>query len=567
MVKQLPIGVSDFKDVRVGNYTYIDKSMFIKELIDAGPSKVTIIPRPRRFGKTLNMTMLKYFFEKQEANKSYRHLFDGLEIAKSTACMQHQGQYPVIFLTFKDIKSDTWQECYDKLKQCIRTEFQRHKYLYTSVALDELEKKSFYSILDDTASQAAFENSIKNVSYYLQKHYDVKPIILIDEYDSPVHAGFLYNYYDKIISFMRGLLCGGLKDNPNLAYGVVTGILRVAKESIFSGMNNLSVHTMLSAHYTNRFGFTEQEVAGILAAYHLLQKFDEVCAWYNGYRMGQPKDDGTFTTVYNPWSMLNFINEKGTFGTYWVNTSDNRLIQELVRKASADVKKDFELILAKKPVNETINEDIVFPSIYSDSTALWSFLIFSGYLTWQARERMQVKCKADLIVPNNEVLDCLKTLIDRWFTELMGSGTYQDMLEALRQADVAAFKRYFQQSIVDHMSFFDISGKTPERVYHAYVLGLLVGLDATHEVKSNRESGIGRYDVCLIPRDSSKSATIIEFKVFNPEKDSDMKIAAQSALAQIEAQQYEAELLSRGIRHIVKLAIVFDGKKTLVASK
>jgi hypothetical protein len=526
------------------------------------------------------MSMLKYFFEKvDDPDSSNLHLFDNLQIANHTEYMKHHGQYPVIYLTFKDIKSDTWEDCYDKLKKCIGSEFQHHKYLYTSKSLDEIEKKSFYSVLDGSANQASFENSLKDLSLYLQKHYGTKIVILIDEYDSPIHAGFVHGYYEKIISFTRGFMCAGLKGNSNLAYGVITGILRVAllrspplarsfegqaKESIFSGMNNLKVCSLLSDNYADKFGLTEPEVKELLSTFQLSSKLDDVRAWYNGYRIGQPKNDNTFTMVYNPWSILNFVSEKGTFGDYWVNTSDNKIIQELVQKASEDVKKDFEFILTGQPVSKTIAEDISFPAVYMDSDALWSFLVFSGYLTWKSRELMQVRCKADLVTPNLEVLDCFKRLVNQWFTESIGGGAYKNMLEALKQGDIPSFKRFFVQSVITHLSYFDITGQTPERIYHAYVLGLLVGLNATHEVKSNRESGLGRYDVCVIPNDRSKPGTIIEFKAFNPEQNKDLEEAANDALAQIEKNQYETELRSRGIQKIIKLAIVFQGKRVLI---
>lgn len=569
MLQRLPIGIDDFRDLRVGGYYYADKSLFIKELIDAGPSKVCLIPRPRRFGKTLNMTMLKYFFEKTE--NSNRYLFDGLAVTEHAECMKYQGQHPVIFLTCKDVKSDTWEECYDKITAHIGTEFNRHKYLYTSNVLDEFEKKSFYSILDGTASQGAYENSLKDLSSYLHKHHGAKPLILIDEYDSPIHAGFINGYYAKVVSFMRGLMCGGLKGNTNLAYGVVTGIMRVAKESIFSGMNNLDVNTFLSTHYADHFGLLEHEVVALLQEQNIDYDLEKVRAWYNGYAVGGiPKDEKSdqpyIAKIYNPWSIVNFAKNRGVFGIYWVNTSDNKLIQDLIRKAPESVKSDFELILKEKSVTKTICEDIVFTAIDNDTNALWSFLMFGGYLTWKSREPMQVKCKADLVAPNYEVLDCFKTLIDRTFSESMGSEIYHNMLEALREGNVPAFERYFQQSIIDSMSYFDVSGRTPERVYHAYVLGMLIGLNATHEVKSNRESGLGRYDVCLIPKNISKPGIIIEFKVFNKKEDPDIEVAAQRALEQIEEKKYEAELRSRGIQRIIKLAIIFEGKKALIVT-
>jgi hypothetical protein len=563
-MEKLPIGLSDFKELISGNYYFIDKSLFIKEIVDSG-AKVTLIPRPRRFGKTLNLSMLQYFFEQNET--SQRHLFDNLEISKHPEIMEQQGQHPVIFLTFKDIKQSSWVDCYDKIKQLISNEFSKHSFLLESDILNSMQKQKFQDVISCTASQASYENSIKDLSEYLAKYHNQNPIILIDEYDSPIQAGFLHDYYNQVVGFTRGLMCSGLKDNTFLNFSVITGILRVAKESIFSGMNNLKVCSLLSDNYADKFGFTESEVNDLIATYQLSSKLDNIRAWYNGYRIGQPRKTNTFTMVYNPWSILNFVSEKGTFGDYWVNTSDNKIIQELVQKASEDVKKDFELVLTGQPVSKTIAEDISFLTIHNDSDALWSFLVFSGYLTWESRELMQIRCQADLIAPNIEVLDCLKRLVNQWFTESIGGGAYKNMLEALKQGDVPSFKRFFEQSVLTHLSYFDITGQTPERIYHAYVLGLLVGLSATHEVKSNRESGLGRYDVCVIPLDKSKAGTIIEFKAFNPEQDKDMQAAASAALAQIEENKYETELRSRGIEKIIKLAIIFEGKRVLIVSK
>ncbi len=566
--KKLPIGIDDFKLLRTNDYCYVDKSLFIKELIDAGQGKVMLIPRPRRFGKTLNLSMLRYFFERYEGSESNRDLFDGLAITQHADCMEQQSKYPVIFLTFKDVKEKGWDSCYDKLTRVISAEFERHAYVLHDSVLSDQQQEDFKKIINRTASQALYENALKDLSFYLAKHYGVNPVILIDEYDSPIHAGFLENYYDDVVSFMRGLMCAGLKGNANLAYGVITGILRIAKESIFSGMNNLEVHTLLSPFYADKFGLLEDEVAALLHEYDINQGVEQARSWYNGYAAGgipltaRAKEPYT-VKLYNPWSIINFVKNSGTLGPYWANTSDNRLIQDLIRCASEDVKRDFELLLIGKSVTKKICEDVVFPSIYNDSNALWSFLLFTGYLTWQSRELMQVKCDAALVVPNREVLDCLKTLVMQWFTQSVGSSAYQNMLEAIRQSNLSAFERYFQQSVLDHMSFFDVTGKNPERVYHAYVLGLLVGLDATHEVKSNRESGFGRYDVCIIPRDHFNPGFIIEFKVFS-KRDKTLEAAAQLALEQIEGHKYDTELRARGIQHIIKLAIVFDKKDVLI---
>jgi hypothetical protein len=432
--------------------------------------------------------------------------------------------------------------------------------------LTQQQQKDFDNIINRSASQSAYEDSIKDLAFYLAKYYGIKPVILIDEYDTPVHAGFLYKYYDKVISFMRGLMCSGLKGNANLTFGVVTGIMRVAKESIFSGMNNLKVCSLLNNRYADKFGLTEPEVKALLATYKLSKEFDAVCMWYNGYRVGLPKGKVAFTRLYNPWSILSFVDEEGVFAPYWVNTSDNKLVQEFMRKASADIKQDFELIFANKPVRKKICEDIVFPSIDKDSNTLWSFLVFAGYMTWQSRERMHIKCDADLVAPNREVLDCLKNLVSQWFSEATVIEDYRIMLNNLVRGNVDDFAEYFQKTVLQSMSYFDTTQNTPERVYHAFVLGMLVSLQETHEVKSNREEGFGRYDVCLIPKNHHKPGIIIEFKVFK-KSEKTLKVSAQKALEQIEAQKYEAGMRALGLKHIVKIGIAFKAKRVFVASR
>jgi len=570
-LRPLPIGIDSFSDLRNGGYYYADKSLFIQELIDAGQSKVTLIPRPRRFGKTLNMTMLKCFFENErEESLSQKALFEGLAISQYDYCMKHQKQYPVIFLTFKEIKSSNWISCYDKLQQSIAAEFERHNYILQSDVLTLQQKKDFSCIVGRTASQAVFENSLKDLSLYLQKYYNSKVVILIDEYDSPIHAGFLSNYYDEIISFMRGLLCGGLKGNTNLSFGVLTGILRVARESIFSGMNNLDVHTLLSPAYADKFGLIESEIVALLQERKITYDLDKVRSWYNGYAVGGiPIGEGSTSPytakIYNPWSILKFAQSNGSFGEYWANTSDNKLIEELVQRSAEEVKIDFERILTGKSVKKTISEDIIFSSLEKNADALWSFLVFCGYLTWKSREPMQIKCEAELIAPNHEVIDCFNTLINRWFTDSKGDSDYKNLLISLKSGNISLFKERFIQSILEHFSCFDTGGKTPERVYHAYVLGMLVALSKTHVIKSNGEAGHGRYDVCIIPHDKNQVGTIIEFKAFNLEDDKTMKLAASAALAQIEEKQYEVELRKHGVTKIVKYGIVFKGKKVLIS--
>lgn len=551
--KKLPVGISDFQRLITDHYYFVDKSFLIKEVLDSGAA-VTLIPRPRRFGKTLNLSLLRYFFEKTA--ESNRALFDGLKIANDQECMAEQGQYPVIFLTLKDVKEITWDTCYGKLKQLIADEFKRHSYLQETLSM--IEKQDFETVVNRTACQALFENALKNLSAYLYHYHGKRAIILIDEYDSPIQAGFLNNYYNDIINFMRGFLCAGLKDNSSVKFGILTGILRIAKESIFSGMNNLEVCTMVNEGYADKFGLLEDEVKEILSAYGLESKIEDVRAWYNGYSSGK-------YTVYNPWSIINLVKQKGALQPYWVNTSDNALVKELIKyNTQGAIKKTLETLLAAGGIEKKVIENIVFKEIYSNSDIIWNFLLFTGYLTFKKYHMMHDEWYAELVIPNKEVMSLWKNVISDWFTSLDQSGyqRYLDMLNGIKTGNVKMFTKKFYDVMANSASYFDVTGEEPERVYHALVLGMLVGLVGEYEVKSNRESGFGRYDVMLIPLKPNLRGYIFEFKTVDDNET--LESAVDDALKQIEEKKYEQELRARGVTNIVKLAIAFEGKKALV---
>jgi len=551
--KALSIGIVDFKEIIEENYYYVDKSLLIKELLDGG-TKATLIPRPRRFGKTINLSMLKYFFEKTE--KSNAHLFKDLAIVQHTDCMAHQGQSPVIFLTFKDVKVGTWDKCWEKIKKLISFEYGRHEYILETSILSVKEKEDFASIINEKDNQSLYENSVLNLSVYLTRYHNKQTIILIDEYDAPIHAGYLNNYYSQVIEFMRNFLSAGLKDNSNLAFGVLTGILRIAKESIFSGLNNLEVCSMLSEHYADKFGLLEDEVKNLIAYYCPTVDINEVRAWYDGYNVGTKR-------IYNPWSVINFAKNK-KFDPYWVNTSDNALIKSIIAQSPRDAKEDIESLIAGKKISVQINENIVFQDMEKDACAIWNFFLFTGYLTCDNVRTEELIKYADVAVPNNEVMSLYKTIILDWFSKSVGLRSYQQMLAKLTSGDIENFKEYFYDVIERSLSLFDVSGKEPERFYHALVLGMLVSLDLTHIIKSNRESGVGRYDVMIIPRDVSKFGIIIEFKKVSKIRKETLATAAQNALKQIDDRKYASELEQLGIKKILKLAIVFEGKEVLV---
>jgi len=570
--KLIPIGIDDFKELVEQNYYFTDKSLLIKELLDSG-AKVTLLPRPRRFGKTLNLSMLRYFFEKvvdrsytsihfpaentqYERGLSRRHLFNGLKIEQHADCMKHQGKYPVIWLTFKDVKTEKWDDCYEKIRKVISAEFKRHFDVIRN-SLSEQELRKIQDIIAETASHASYENSLMDLSHYLEHVYKAKVVILIDEYDAPIHAAYLNGYYNEVIGFMRGFLGAGLKGNNALNFGVLTGILRVAKESIFSGINNLRVCTLVQDSYANQFGFLEDEVRAMLTYFELENKLDEVRRWYNGYQSGSYK-------VYNPWSIINLAGNKGVIQAYWVNTSDNLLVRDILKKSQPYMKEDVEKLMHGESLHTLINENLTLLDIDHDENALWNFLLLTGYVTFENYHQEGRFWYANLKIPNEEIASLYETTVLSWFKEKGISQDYLRMLRCLTQGDAAEFKRMFELFSYEALSSFDITGREPERLYHALTIGMFVALQGSHEVRSNRESGLGRYDVSLIPKDHTKPGIILEFKKVDIKKNETLESAAQNALNQIEERDYETELRARGLNKIIKIGIAFSGKESLV---
>jgi len=556
-MQKIPIGISDFKKLRENNFFYIDKTLFIKEIIEAS-AEIILITRPRRFGKTLNLSSLRYYFEKTALSNA--SLFKGLAILnQGEEYIQKQGLYPVIFLTFKDVKERTWGDCYCKLQETIQAEYLRHDYLLTEDCLKAQEKLYFEAIINLTGSQSDYENSLKNLTKYLERYHRQKVVLLIDEYDTPIQAGYLNDYYEDNISFIRNLLSAALKDNASIEKGVLTGILRVAKESIFSGLNNLGVFTILNRPFSDKFGLTEDEVTQAFSDYKLESKRSSAGEWYNGYRFGQ-------TTIYNPWSILNFMDnpEEGLI-PYWVNTADNALIEKLVTKNSTELKEELMNLLEGKTLEKEIMENIVYEDVEKIDEVLWSFLLFSGYLkhTSQRKINQDLITLCTLAVPNKEVMYLYTLFVNRWFAGKIKHQEQELMLKALVQGDIETFENIFQEVVLKIFSYHDF-GQESEKVYQAFVIGLLVWLSDTHELRSNRESGYGRYDAMLIPKDRTKLGIIIEFKKANIRKHETMEQAIAVAFKQIEDKQYAKELQSLGVMQIIKLAIVFNGKEVRV---
>lgn len=552
--KYISVGIDDFKYLIEGNYYFADKSLLIKELVDSRAA-VTLLPRPRRFGKTLNMSMLRYFFEKTTAPNTNRHLFNGLKIEQHPDCMEHQGKYPVIWLTFKDVKTTEWADCYRLLRMQISAEFERNINLLPF--LSDAEQERFERIRKDTGDLADFMRSLLDLSTYLERAHNAKVVILVDEYDAPIHTAYLNGYYNEVIGFMRGFFGAGLKGNNALNLGVMTGILRVAKESIFSGINHLEVRTFLQHAYSDKFGFLEDDVVALFSYFGLDNNLNDVRRWYDGYQSGPYK-------VYNPWSIINLVKNRGELQSYWVNTSDNALIKDLLKRCTPEMKEDLEIIVKGGKVTKAIQENIIMPDIEKNDAVLWNFLLFSGYLTFENYRLVVDAHYAEFLIPNVEVGTTYKISFNTWFAEGSGMRNYTRMLDTLVAGDPAQFKKTFERFSRESLSYFDIQGDTPENFYHALVLGMLVSLMQTHQVRSNRESGWGRYDVMVIPNDRSKPGAVIEFKALDKDEKESLEEAAQDALKQIENRHYEIELQTLGLTKILKLGIGFKGKESLV---
>jgi hypothetical protein len=554
-MQKLPVGLSDFKRVIEDNYYYVDKSLFIKELMDQG-AVAMLIPRPRRFGKTLNLSMLRCFFEKTAEDTS--HLFRHLKIWQAgEEYTSQQGKYPVIYLTFKDIKEANWPSALEKIKRLIQEEFLRHNYLRNEQALEPEEQGYFDGIANLTASQSAYEDSLKKLSRYLARHHQQQVILLIDEYDTPIQAGYVNGYYKEVIGFMRNFLSGGLKDNPNLGKGVLTGIMRMAKESIFSGLNNLSFYTLLRSEFSTAFGLTETEVEKALRDFQLTGQYENIRSWYNGYTFGDQ-------TIYNPWSIINYFDSADKeLLPYWVNTSDNAIVEQLLTRGGTELKSELESLIQGGTIEKPIEENIIFRDIERKDHLLWSFLLFSGYLKYVEKRTVNKRTLLSLQIPNLEVGYIYDHLVQGWLEARLENKKLETMLKALLGGDMETFEEFFAEMVKNSFSFLDTGGD-PEKVYQAFTIGLLVRLSGNYEVKSNRESGYGRYDVMLIPRDPRAAGIIIEFKKVNKKRGETKDRAMAKAFQQIEEKNYAGELVGRGIQQIRKLAIVFEGKRVWV---
>ena len=561
-MKKIAIGKQSFEDIRKKDCFYIDKTDFIKDWWESADD-VTLITRPRRFGKTLNMDMLKCFFSNQYEGR--KELFEGLGIWKDEEYRKLQGTYPVIFLSFADIKGNTFEMARQQICIKILDLYEENEYLLEGDMLGESEK-AFYKSVSMDMSDAIISTSLNKLCVFMYKYYGKKVIIILDEYDTPMQEAYMNGYWDELVALTRSLFNSTFKTNPYLERGIMTGITRVSKESIFSDLNNLVVVTTTSNQYNTAFGFTEEEVFTALDEQGISDEKEKVKEWYDGFTFGDKKD------IYNPWSIINYLKFK-KYETYWADSSSNRLVNELIRTGSAEIKNTMETLMAGGTVEKNIDEQIVFEQLKTNKDAVWSLLLASGYLRieeFRTEGRLNKKIYS-LKLTNYEVEQMFGTMIERWFGG--ADVPYNEFINAMLSGDIESMNEYMNRVTRGVISYFD-TGKTPsdeepERFYHGLVLGLMVDQVDNYILSSNRESGFGRYDIMLEPIDKNNEklpGIVIEFKVFNQKKEDTLEETVENALRQIKEKDYDAELIKRGVKeeNIYHYGFAFKGKEVLI---
>lgn len=546
--KSLPIGVSDFKLATTGYY-YVDKTLMIRDFLDKKPM-VSLFTRPRRFGKTLNMDMLRVFFEKTNEDTSV--YFKDKQIWQcGDYYTKHQGRYPVIFLTFKDVKSMTWEETFQKIRRLISLEFIRHNELETSSVLTAYEKEQYHLLAKDSGDEVDCQMGLQLLSLLLHKHYGRECIIIIDEYDTPIQQGHTCNFYPEIVNFMRNFFSGGLKDNPHLAFGFLTGILRVAKESIFSGMNNLKTYSILDDGYSSYFGFTEKEVKDMLRYYGKDDKYNELSEWYDGYRFGN-------TEIFNPWSVINYISDNCFPKAFWQSTGSNEIIGEIIQAATPEITKDLYKLLCGEKIAAYIDTGVIYPEVQNNPYSIYSFLLVAGYLkVANIYPQSDGNFMCDVAIPNKEI-----TFV--YEKEVLNRTNQNSLAISISQAIFSKDTQKLQALLEDFMvkSISSIDGAN-EGFYHGMMLGLCAILGNRYKIRSNRESGLGRFDIQLMPLTKGMPRFIFEFK-HTKDEHTDLSALADSALQQIEAKKYDTELRDNGVNSIISIGIAFRGKSAVV---
>ena len=551
--KAIPVGIENFEDIIKDNYYYVDKSMLIEDIL-VNRAAVTLFTRPRRFGKTLNMSMIKYFFDVRNKDEN-RKLFEGLKIFGSEY-MKEQGKYPVIFVSLKDLRGDTWEDTFENLKSFISdlyAEFEDMREI-----MNKRDKIKFDKIFYEE-EKGDYETALKLLSNYIYKYYGKKVIILIDEYDAPIINAFDKGYYNEAINFFQVFYSSALKTNDSLKYGILTGITRIIKEGIFSGLNNLKVDTILNKKYSEYFGLLESEVIKMLDYFEMKYKIEEVKEWYNGYIFGDKR-------VYNPWSIINYV-DNGEIKAYWANVSGNTLLENMLDQAGEDVYTDLKRFTDGESIEKYISDGTTIKSLLSNDDEIWQLFLYSGYLT-KAKEQIEIDGTSEytniynLKIPNKEIRKYFGNMfLNRFFgTELKTS----ILIKALESGDIKKFEKTLGEIMVNMLSHFDLDSEM-EKIYQVFMIGLVGFLMGKYEIISNNESGYGRYDLAMIPIKSNEKAYLMEFKISKTEKS--MTLKAEEALKQIDEKKYDTRLKARGIKNILKIGIAFYGKKVKVFSK
>ena len=550
----LPVGVSDYR-LASTEYYYVDKTMMIKDFLDERPM-VSLFTRPRRFGKTLNMDMLRTFFEKTDEDTSV-YFKDKKIWACGKKYREYQGKYPVIFITFKDVKFNSWEKTFDAIRDVFSKEAERHSELRTSDQCSEFEKRAFEKMLAGETDEVELSGALLNLSSMLHKHYGIAPIIIIDEYDIPIQQGYMENYYEEIIRFMRNLFSGGLKDNRHLSYGFLTGILRVAKESIFSGLNNLTVNSVLENKYSAYFGFTAEEVKEMAKYYGVPEKYDEICEWYDGYRFGR-------TEIFNPWSVINYFNNECEPRAFWQSTGSNEIIGEVISQADAEVYDRLTSLVNGESFTTYIDTGVIYPQIKNNPSTIYSFLLVAGYLkVLKTTPSFNGDFMCEVELPNKEIAFVYHKEILQQLDRIIPQSTAVAIQEAIFSGDNKKIQELLQTLLTQSASSFDTAG---ENFYHGFMLGLCALLGGVF-VLSNRESGDGRYDIELKPKDNRLPGILIELKAGKNCTEERLKKLSEAALKQIAEKKYDTEMKMAGIKAIYKYGVAFSGKKVFVSSE
>ena len=553
--RPLPIGVSDFRDA-CSNYYYVDKTMLIRDFLDER-AKVSLFTRPRRFGKTLNMDMFRVFFERTEENTSV--YFKNKKIWRcGEIYTRHQGRYPVIFLTFKDVKCLNWEDTFQKIRKLISLEFMRHSELETSEALNIYEKQQYRRIAGDTADEMDYQMGLQLLSLLLHKHWGQETVIIIDEYDTPVQQGHSCGFYEEIVNFMRNFFSGGLKDNPHLEFGFLTGILRVAKESIFSGLNNLKNNSILDNRYSEYFGFTANEVKEMAEYYGTPERYQELCDWYDGYRFGD-------TDIFNPWSVIGYFNNDCQLKAFWQSTGSNDIIREILAVATPGIMERLKMLMQGESFLTHIDTGVIYPQIRQDPSSVYSFLLVAGYLkAVSCSQTYGEDYMCEVALPNKEISFVYSKEILSQLEVIIPRSDAVAIQEAIYRMDADTLQSTLERFLIQSVSFHDVANET---FYHGLILGMCAITDNSYQIMSNREAGEGRFDIQMIPVNQQLPGILIELKAEKNCTEQQLERLAQAALRQINERKYTTDLQEMKAASIIKIGIAFSGKKARIAAE